>query len=944
MPRASETTIAEFKRLRLLGTPRAEAAKLVGMSAPWGAQIEKKLAAGADPKTVKYVDPPKSASNDSGLAGPIPREELCDEALRALDDFGYFRHRYFGRASAPWAEDAAAKLDALFATDAREYVVINVHPGVGKTTLLHDWCVHRTVKSRWIRGLWGSSTASLATRGTQRIRRTLEKTTTVKAKDRDREAGYAVDATGILAVDYGRFRPLSNFDVWRSDIFTVEQFDANTTDEKEATWAAFGRDTEELGYRADTIVWDDLVTFKMIRTSIDNIEGFQEWFDNEAETRLEPAGLFALMGQRLGATDLYRYCLNKATDEIDIDDEDSTVRTPMYHHIVYRAHDEDRCTGEHKDLEPWPKSCLLDPHRFPWAQARREMRDPQRWETVFQQGDAAGMDVLVQKLWLEGGHDPATGETHPGCWDAHRAVCEIPTEAGKPYEKLISYVTVDPSPTRWWSIQHWAYHPGSEQRFLIDLYRAKLQAPEFLDWVHATGTWTGVLEEWVVRAKKIGMPIKVVVVEQNAAQRFLLQYEHVKRWMRHHNVRIIGHNCVDTETELLSKRGWLKWDQVVVGDEILTLNTTSGLSEWKPVEYVYADLYDGPMYRFDSINIDALCTPDHLWPVTDQSMRPIKMVETQNLRSGNVVPLARPLAPDQDGDAIYSDDLIEMVGWAVTEGHFATPGFGVNIGQSNRANPDKVERIRMTLKRMGAQWSETRNRLTDVQVFKVSGHVARAIRAITDDRKHLPPEFIASLPAHQRELLLEVMVLGDGWRQGASTVNYCSDDEPLIAAIEMLGALRGSPTYRTTRSDKPGHKVVRVKDAAHAYLQNPSVRPNRVDNYKGIIWCPHTVNGTFYARRNGRTYFTGNTHENKTDSEFGVQTIGSLYRTGLVRLPGKSRPQVKALTQELTTYPHGATDDCVMSQWMGEFNLKFIKSASEPPQIIKRRRPSWLAA
>ena len=620
MPRASKSTIVEYKRLRTLGTPSAEASRLVGMSAPWGRQIDAKLKAGMALEDIKFENAPVKA--ESGLAGPIPRPELNEHALRAIDDFGYFRHRYFGRWSAPWAEDAAAKLDELFATDHREYVVINIHPGVGKTTLLHDWCAHRTVRDRWIRGLWGSSTQTLATRGTQRLRKTLEKTTTVKARDRDKDAGYAVDAAGVLAADYGRFRPLNNSDVWRAEMFTVEQFDSDMTDEKEATWAAFGRDTEELGWRADTIVWDDLVTYRSTRSSVEQMEGFQEWFDNEAETRLEPGGLFVLMGQRLGAGDLYRYCLNKIVDEIDIDDDD-TARTPLYHHIVYRAHDEERCGGQHDELEPWPKSCLLDPHRFSWKQARREMRDPQRWETVFQQGDAAGMDVLVQKLWLDGGTDPITREVHVGCFD-QRAVCERPAVEGK----LTSYITVDPSPTRWWSIQQWAYHAESEQRFLIDLYRAKLQAPEFLDWTHGTQEWTGVLHEWVLRGEKIGLPVKVVVVEQNAAQRFLLQYEHVKRWMRQHDVRILGHN----------------------------------------------------------------------------------------------------------------------------------------------------------------------------------------------------------------------------------------------------------------------------------------------------------------------------THENKTDEKFGVQTIGSLYRRGLVRLPGKSRPQIKPLVQEVTTYPHGATDDCVMSQWMGEFNLRHIVEASTPPKIVKRRRPSWLAA
>ena len=31
------------------------------------------------------------------------------------------------------------------------------------------------------------------------------------------------------------------------------------------------------------------------------------------------------------------------------------------------------------------------------------------------------------------------------------------------------------------------------------------------------------------------------------------------------------------------------------------------------------------------------------------------------------------------------------------------------------------------------------------------------------------------------------------------------------------------------------------------------------ENYKGIVWCPSTPNGTFIARRNGTIFLTGNT-------------------------------------------------------------------------------------
>ena len=103
-------------------------------------------------------------------------------------------------------------------------------------------------------------------------------------------------------------------------------------------------------------MWDDLVDRKNVKTqeSKDNI---REWWDSEAETRLEPGGGLLLQGQRIANTDLYRYCLDKK----NLDESNK------YSHVVYKAHDDALCTEEHgPDAKPWPDGCLLDPYRIPW--------------------------------------------------------------------------------------------------------------------------------------------------------------------------------------------------------------------------------------------------------------------------------------------------------------------------------------------------------------------------------------------------------------------------------------------------------------------------------------------------------------------------------------------------------------------------------------------------
>jgi hypothetical protein len=147
---------------------------------------------------------------------------------------------------------------------------------------------------------------------------------------------------------------------------------------------------------------------------------------------------------------------------------------------------------------------------------------------------------------VDGGQDPQTGEIIPGCWDPERSMGDIPKNLARP---LVSLASVDPSVKKWWAIQWWVIQPETGLRYLIDQHRAKMQAPDLLEWNHLEQCFYGVMEDWQTRSHRSGLPIAGWVIEQNAAHRYLLQYEHVKRWMTHHHVRIIGHDTYGNKAD-----------------------------------------------------------------------------------------------------------------------------------------------------------------------------------------------------------------------------------------------------------------------------------------------------------------------------------------------------------------------------------------------------------
>lgn len=463
-------------------------------------------------------------------------QDLKPEIKAAWRDFPTFRERYMNRRLVEWQVVAAKQVVKWLASDQTEYIVFNCPPGSGKTTFWTDLMCWLIVRDRNIRILFGSRTAKLAEMPVNRVRTMLTRTRPLP------------DAKGCIVKDFGRFKPELN-DIWRRNAFTVLTLDSQPVEDKEPTLTAYGMESEFLGHRGDLVLWDDLVVGSTLKT-IDQVEAQRKWWEEEGSTRVEPGGALVLNGQRMGPSDLYRYALDQKLGD--------TERS-RFQHVVYPAHFDDKCQGDHgPDLEEdvngdliydkrvppakaWPDGCLLDPIRLPWfgpgglVTIRRNRAD--KYRVQYQQEETDPDTVLVQPIWVSGGRD-RSGEEFPGCWDNHRGLLEVPKGLSEP---VFSICTADPSPTKYWSVQWWLYHPASEQRFLMNLLRTPMSAHDFLDWNENSKEFFGVMEDWQQASRELHFPISHWIVERNGAQQFLLAYDHVHRWVRQNRVQIIAH-------------------------------------------------------------------------------------------------------------------------------------------------------------------------------------------------------------------------------------------------------------------------------------------------------------------------------------------------------------------------------------------------------------------
>jgi hypothetical protein len=92
-----------------------------------------------------------------------------------------------------------------------------------------------------------------------------------------------------------------------------------------------------------------------------------------------------------------------------------------------------------------------------------------------------------------------------------------------------------------WALVWVIYQPELNLYHVVDVERTKLTAEDLLGYNTSTGEYSGMLEDWVDRAYNMGYPVSHVIVEINAAQRFLLAHDFVRRWQTMNGLNIVPH-------------------------------------------------------------------------------------------------------------------------------------------------------------------------------------------------------------------------------------------------------------------------------------------------------------------------------------------------------------------------------------------------------------------
>ena len=376
--------------------------------------------------------------------------------------------------------------------------------------------------------------------------------------------------------------------------------------------------------------------------------------------------------------------------------------------------------------------------------------------------------------------------------------------------------------------------------------------------------------------------------------------------------------CHDTDTQLLTRRGWRNYDELSEGDVAGTMNPETGHFEWQKISrvHVYND-FSGDMVRVSGCKVDACVTPEHrMWRTKhtqDQTIkgapRPVRknlpwgFVKADELACHDVLPIA--CAPhkqdvvewfDIPGDVnnrgngsqlpslrVPMSGFLGFLGWWVSEGwtapdkpykskgsKYARKNYAICIKQVVSATKEcgLIDEAAASLtgisvsrsRRAGVPATETQDGYARKPTYTwgmTNKSLWRWLRTNCGSaacNKRLP-EFVFDLSGSQLNLLLDAMLLGDGHHRTDDLATYFTVSPELADQVQTLALLCGRSARIGTRM-KSGVIPVTVM----ARTSRAALLPKHITRevYTGPVWCVTVPNGLIVTRRNGKPLVSGN--------------------------------------------------------------------------------------
>lgn len=331
-------------------------------------------------------------------------------------------------------------------------------------------------------------------------------------------------------------------------------------------------------------------------------------------------------------------------------------------------------------------------------------------------------------------------------------------------------------------------------------------------------------------------------------------------------------HCLLWDSEVLTKDGFKRIEEVILGENILTLNLKTKETEYSKCIKVINEPYQGDILRFSNKAINIAVTPNHdlIWETRLPKSRLQKSAADsfENLTGFGRQGLAT--IPHWKGNSMKSNfdmiDYMELLGWIISEGCFIKKGNYKRIGihQLKKANPENYQQILDLVEKMGIRHQDYSNKIDIVVEDKLYNFLALLGKSID---RYIPIPY-KSLSIEYLFALLGTLLKGDGEKNSnGSGYVYTTISKKLASDVNEIALKCGYRSSIRLRKGKEflspnGKKYIR-KDQYRVSINMSGenmLYPKPVrEKYKGRIVCVQVEkNNTILTRYNGHIAWVGN--------------------------------------------------------------------------------------